>query len=81
MAASESRLLDYWAKFFRGAHMDTFTVIERAITVASFDRSNEFKRNKERMMEELFSYGTKNGSSSRCIGSDRMQFEVVAEGD
>ncbi|XP_010254476.1 PREDICTED: probable mediator of RNA polymerase II transcription subunit 26a [Nelumbo nucifera] len=81
MAASEASLVDFWRKFFQGAHRDIFTVIEKAITVASLDRPDEFKRNKLRIIEALFSYGMKNGSSGRCIGSDSMQSEVVAERD
>ncbi|CAA7398342.1 unnamed protein product [Spirodela intermedia] len=75
MVAEPGRL-DYWRKYFRSANSDIFDVIEHAILVAASDCPQEFRVQRDRIAEKLFSC-----QLARCHGCDRVKQQLPQESD
>uniref|UniRef100_A0A1D1YVM7 Transcription elongation factor A protein 3 n=2 Tax=Anthurium amnicola TaxID=1678845 RepID=A0A1D1YVM7_9ARAE len=65
--ATESRRLDYWRKYFGSSNSGIFDVIEHAILVAALDCPKEFRAQRDRIAETLFSC-----QLARCHGCDKV---------
>uniref|UniRef100_A0A1D1YW36 Transcription elongation factor A protein 3 n=1 Tax=Anthurium amnicola TaxID=1678845 RepID=A0A1D1YW36_9ARAE len=72
--ATESRRLDYWRKYFQSANSDIFEVIEHAILVAASDWPKEFRVQRDRIAEKLFTC-----QLGRCFGCDRVKQQSLQE--
>ncbi|KAK9290582.1 hypothetical protein L1049_008753 [Liquidambar formosana] len=69
--AMKSGNLDYWRNYFRSANSDIFDIIEHAIIVAASDCPKEFRLQRDRIAERLFSC-----KLTRCTGCDRVELAV-----
>lgn len=72
--ATESGRLDYWRKYLRSANSGIFDVIEHAILVAATDYPKEFRTQRDRIAERLFSC-----QLPRCLGCARLKEESLEE--
>ncbi|KAL9150848.1 hypothetical protein ABFS82_11G014900 [Erythranthe guttata] len=70
-ANTPAALLDKWRDYFRGANSDIFSIIEHAIIVAASDFPYDFKLNRDRIAEMLFTC-----KSTKCFGCDRIELSV-----
>ncbi|XP_056171604.1 probable mediator of RNA polymerase II transcription subunit 26b [Syzygium oleosum] len=61
--------LDDWREFFRTTDTDIFEFIDTAITLAALDRPRDFRLQRDRIAEWLFSTTT---TQSRCPGCDDL---------
>lgn len=63
--------LENWREYFRTANSDIFTVIEHAILIAASDYPYDFKLNRDRVAEMLFTCKV-----TKCFGCDRVELSV-----
>lgn len=69
--ADASLTLEKWREYFRTANSDIFTVIEHAILIAASDYPYDFKQNRDRIAEMLFTCKV-----TKCFGCDRVELSV-----
>ncbi|KAL8489285.1 hypothetical protein ACS0TY_025261 [Phlomoides rotata] len=69
--ADNSASLAKWREYFRTANSDIFTVIEHAILIAASDYPYDFKQNRDRIAELLFTCKV-----TKCFGCDRVELAV-----
>lgn len=74
--ANTSASLDKWREYFRSANSDIFGIIEYAIMVAASDCPYDFKTNRDRIAEMLFTC-----KMTKCLGCDRIELAVPSGGD
>lgn len=67
--------LEKWREYFRTANSDIFTVIEHAILIAASDYPYDFKLNRDRVAEMLFTCKV-----TKCFGCDRVELSVPNAG-
>ncbi|KZV27365.1 putative mediator of RNA polymerase II transcription subunit 26b-like [Dorcoceras hygrometricum] len=69
--ANSSMILDKWREYFRSANCDIFSIIEQAIMVAVSDCPYDFKLNRDRIAEMLFTCKV-----TKCFGCDKIELAV-----
>ncbi|XP_073132122.1 probable mediator of RNA polymerase II transcription subunit 26b isoform X2 [Henckelia pumila] len=69
--ATISVILDKWREYFRSANCDIFSIIEQAIMVAASDCPYDFKLNRDRIAEMLFTCKV-----TKCFGCDKIELAV-----
>ncbi|XP_073285081.1 probable mediator of RNA polymerase II transcription subunit 26b isoform X1 [Primulina huaijiensis] len=69
--ANSSVILDKWREYFRRANCDIFSIIEQAIMVAASDCPYDFKLNRDRIAEMLFTCKV-----TKCFGCDKIELAV-----
>lgn len=74
--------LDEWREFFRRTNADVFKLIDNAIAVAALDCPDDFRSQRGRIMERLYSCKAERHTAGDQVGScDAASKESVASSD